>query len=71
MAEICTDLENNGWVIESADGIITAMETVEAEVDDVSASIFGEDLSGEVATESAKDAFDQEVEDLMLEFADL
>lgn len=71
MAEICTDLENNGWIIESADGIITAMETVEAEVDDVSANIFGEDLSGEVATESAKDAFDQEVEDLMLEFADL
>lgn len=71
MAEICIDLENNGWVIESADGIITVTETVEAKVDDVSANIFGEELNDDVKTESAKDAFDQEVEDLMSEFAEL
>lgn len=71
MAEICVDLEGNGWVIESADGIIVAKETVEVEENDVSANIFGEDLNDDVKTESAKDPFDQEVEDLMREFAEL
>lgn len=64
---LMTELETNGYVVES-DGDIISIRDLSTIEESVASNIFGTDIDDDSYAESSKDAFDQELEELIKEF---
>ena len=62
-----TELETNGYVVES-DGDIISIRDLSTIEESVASNIFGTDIDDDSYAESSQDAFDQELEELIKEF---
>ena len=63
------EIKSQGYVVESTDTYYSIKETTPVHNLTVQESVFGIDISGEIAQETAEDVFDAEIMDLMKDFA--